>query len=176
MTGKAARETLGMLGVIASMLFVGLELRQSNVQARAAAYQAVGIATAEFHRITDERWIRISLESRDPTALVRWTPIDWELLFRSSLDGLRMAETVQLQVEQAVLPADAMERLGYNWYRTGFLSQPAAHCIWPMLRSGLSATILEYVERTPQAARAECPSDLPGLETWSLTPTAIGSP
>ena len=60
MSGKAGRETLGMLGVIASMIFVGFEIRQSNVQARAAAYQAIGVATAEFHRITDERSIRIS--------------------------------------------------------------------------------------------------------------------
>ena len=176
MSGKAARETLGMLAVIASMIFVGLEIRQSNVQARAAAYQAIGIATAEYHRITDERSIRTSLESRDPTALARWTPMDWEFFSRSSLDGLRLAETVLLQIEQAVLPEDAMERLGYNWYRAGFLAQPAALCIWPMLRSGLSATILEYVERTPQGERAECPSDLAGLESWSLTPFEIETP
>jgi hypothetical protein len=50
MSGKAVRETLAALGVIAWMVFVGLELRQSNVQARAASYQAIGIATAELHR------------------------------------------------------------------------------------------------------------------------------
>ena len=49
MSGKAIRETLAALGVIASMVFVGLEIRQSNVQARAAAYQAIGIASAEAH-------------------------------------------------------------------------------------------------------------------------------
>ena len=49
MSGKAIRETLAALGVIASMVFVGMEIRTSNVQARAAAYQAIGIATAEWH-------------------------------------------------------------------------------------------------------------------------------
>ena len=32
MSGKALRETLTALGVIASMAFVGWEIRQSNVQ------------------------------------------------------------------------------------------------------------------------------------------------
>jgi hypothetical protein len=37
------------LGVIASLAFVGVQISISNTQARAAAYQAIGIATSEFH-------------------------------------------------------------------------------------------------------------------------------
>jgi len=39
-TGTALRETLAARGVIASMAFVGMQIRDSNVQARAAAYLA----------------------------------------------------------------------------------------------------------------------------------------
>jgi hypothetical protein len=40
MSGKAARETLGFLAVVAGLVFVGLRIQQSNVQARAATRQA----------------------------------------------------------------------------------------------------------------------------------------
>ncbi|UCC24384.1 MAG: hypothetical protein JSU98_11680 [Gemmatimonadales bacterium] len=39
MTGKTARETLGTLGVIASLVFVGLEIQQNTQAVRAAAIQ-----------------------------------------------------------------------------------------------------------------------------------------
>jgi hypothetical protein len=39
MSGKAVRETLGFLGVIASLIFVGLEIRQNTVTAQATAVQ-----------------------------------------------------------------------------------------------------------------------------------------
>ena len=40
MSGKAIRETLAALGVIASLVFVGMEIRQNNTVARMSAYQA----------------------------------------------------------------------------------------------------------------------------------------
>jgi len=48
-------ELAGIFGILASLVFVGLELRASNVQARAAAFQAIGIATSEFHQTMDDR-------------------------------------------------------------------------------------------------------------------------
>ena len=42
MSKKAIPETLAALGVIASLVFVGLEVRQNTVSARAAAYQDMG--------------------------------------------------------------------------------------------------------------------------------------
>ena len=38
MSGKAIRETLAALGVIASMVFVGMEIRQNTAVARASAH------------------------------------------------------------------------------------------------------------------------------------------
>ncbi len=50
MSKKAIRETLAVLGVVASLIFVGYEIRQNTIAARAAAYQAIGIATAAAFR------------------------------------------------------------------------------------------------------------------------------
>ena len=46
MSTKAIGETLAALSVVASLIFVGYEIRQNTVAARAAAYQAIGIASA----------------------------------------------------------------------------------------------------------------------------------
>lgn len=37
---------MGLLGVVAPLVFVGLELRQSRIAARATAYQELGIVVA----------------------------------------------------------------------------------------------------------------------------------
>ena len=114
-SSQAIRETLAALGVIASLAFVGVQICISNTQARAAAYQAIGIATAEFHRSFDDRLNRLNTESSYPEAIARWHLEDWERYARMIRADLRMLKTVQLQVEQGLLPDDAMSRLGYNW-------------------------------------------------------------
>lgn len=39
MSRKAIRETLGFVGVIASLIFIGLEIHQNTLASRAAAIQ-----------------------------------------------------------------------------------------------------------------------------------------
>ncbi len=39
-------EAVALLGVIASLVFVGLEIRENRIAARAAAYRELGIAVA----------------------------------------------------------------------------------------------------------------------------------
>ena len=39
MSGKAIRETLGFLAVVASMVFVGVEIQQNSQSVQAATYQ-----------------------------------------------------------------------------------------------------------------------------------------
>ena len=106
MSGKAVREILGFLGVIASLAFVGLQVRQSNIQARAAAYQEIGIATADWHQGMDETLLRLSREAEYAEAITRWDAMDWEAYSRKWLAGVRLGETVLLQVEQGLLEPD----------------------------------------------------------------------
>ena len=50
------REVLGFLGVTASLVFVGLEVRQNTIATRATAYQGMGAAVAEV-------WLEIASDS-----------------------------------------------------------------------------------------------------------------
>jgi hypothetical protein len=85
------RQSVAAAGVVASLAFVGLQIRQSNIQARAAAYQAIGIATSEFHRGFDARMNRLTTESDYPEAVKRWTLEDWERMERMFTADLRHA-------------------------------------------------------------------------------------
>ena len=58
MSGKAIAEALAAMGVIASMMFVGMEIRQSNAQARAAAYQSIGVATAQTGTALNDGFVK----------------------------------------------------------------------------------------------------------------------
>ena len=167
MSGRAIRETLAALGVIASMVFVGLEIRASNTQARAAAYQAIGIATSEFHRDFDDELNRLYSEAAYAEGVERWSVSDWDRFHRSITADLRMFETILLQVEQRLLPADAMERLGYNW--GPILSTPAIACLWPSLSQGVGESVRGLIEAgTPVGDRFDCQVDIEALRAQTV--------
>src|SRR3954470_2464130 len=105
-SSRTIRQSVAAIGVIISLAFVGMQIRESNRQARAAAYQAIGISTAEFHRSFTPRMNRLATESAYPEAVKRWTLEDWETVDRVYTADLRMLETILLQVEQGLLPPD----------------------------------------------------------------------
>ncbi len=149
MSGKAIRETLGFLAIVASMVFVGLEIRQNTVAARSAAYQAIGIATASaFDNMAHDRQFLIS--TRKEAAAMDAT--DWLQYGNKVTTFARLGETVLLQVEQGLLPPDAMERLGYvGWESTFYVPKNA--CVWPLIRPWVSVAFRQFVEegRDPDA-------------------------
>ncbi len=148
MSGKAMRETFTALGVIASMIFVGWEIRQNTVAARSAAYQAIGIATAAaFDNMAHDR--QYSGASKGAAAM---DTTDWRQFALKMTTFARLGETVLLQVEQKLLPPDAMERLGYTGWQ-GIFEEPTEACVWPLIRPDVSASFREYVEegRDPNA-------------------------
>ena len=167
MLSKTVRETLAVVGVIGSMAFVGMQIRESNIQARASAYAAIGIATSEFHRSFDARLNRLATESDYPDVVQKWTLADWESLQRIYTADLRMFETILLQVEQGLLPADAMVRLGYNW--GPILKSPGMACLWPELQTQVGPSVRKAIEdSTPKAERFECKVDLKALRDETI--------
>src|SRR5678816_2481729 len=159
MLSKTVRETLAVVGVIGSMAFVGMQIRESNVQARAAAYAAIGIATSEFHRSFDARLNRLMTESDYPEVVQKWTLADWESVQRIYTAALRRLETILLQVDQGLLPADATARLGYNW--GSVLTSPSYACLWPELQTAVGLSVRKTIEdSTPKADRFVCQVDL----------------
>ena len=159
MSSKAIRETLTALGVIASMVFVGFEIRQSNIQARAAAYQAIGIATAAaFDSQAHDREYLMAVTKGAATMDTN----DWRQLHNKFTVFARLGETVLLQVEQGLLDEDAMERLGYGGWRDIFqplaprYQGPTYACIWPLIRPGVSESFRQFVEEGQDPNAIDC--------------------
>jgi len=152
MSPRAIRETLAVLGVIASLLFVGWEIRQNTIAARASAYQAIGIATASA----------FDSQAHDPQSLAAlqktaadMDSTDWAQFQLVMTVFARLGETVLLQVEQRLLPPDAMERLGYGGWPQ-ILGNPKTACVWPSIRAGVSDSFREYVEGAQEASTIDC--------------------
>ena len=147
MTRPSLKEAVAFIGVVASLAFVGMEIRQNNQLARAEAFQAVGIATAEA-------WVEFSqnpdharaLATRDPDAIAEWTPEDWSRRFMWWSTWLRLSETILIQVEQGVLPVDATENLGYRSFENWLGAYPGFACLWPALRRSVGPALRDRIE------------------------------
>ena len=159
MSTKAIREILAAVGVAASLAFVGFEIRQNTVAARAAAYQAIGIATASAldSWAHDRPFLRLSQKASSDMDSTDW------LQFATKMTAFaRLGETVLLQVEQGLLSSDAMERLGYRGWMTIFEDTKTA-CIWPLIRPGVSSSFREFVEGQGNVNAIDCSVfDIPG--------------
>jgi hypothetical protein len=140
-------EAVALLGVVASLVFVGLELRQNRIAARAAAYQELGIAIADnwMGRASD-RVLNdlVALATTADSATWAEVPASDVYLLRSYVAAnLRLHETAFLQVEQGLLGSDALETLGWTY----FIDSVLLDRMWPQLRPLVSAGFAEYLER-----------------------------
>jgi len=149
---KGKIELIGIIVVVLSLLFVGYEIRQNTIAARAAAYQSIGIATASVldNAAHDLRYQETYLKS--PEEL---TQAEWGQLLSKMHAWARLGETVLLQIEQGLLPPDAMERLGYRSWKT-ILEDPWMACAWPHIRKGVSDAFREYVEDSQDSIDIDC--------------------
>jgi len=106
MSKQALRETIGFIGVVASLLFVGLQIRQTNAIARAQTRQALASEYREF-------WTAMAFgdhfdEIRGPAlggtdsraSIVQWV-------------RMRLLENVYHQFREGVI--DESVFLGYGW-------------------------------------------------------------
>ena len=176
MSGKAWKETLAALGVIASLVFVGWEIRQNTQQARAEAFQAVGIAAAEFHQAIafDERLSVLWAEHNNPVRLQEWTEADWATYFRSIVGYARLLETVQIQVLEDVLPDDGLERLGFARANEFLQIWGGFACVWPRVQNFVGESVYDLIEEVPQADRFACPADLAALFSGATGGVDVG--
>jgi len=161
---RAYVELVGIFGIIVSLIFVGIELRNSNVQARAAAFQAIGIATSEFHQTMDDRLNLLYEQAFDEKALKTWSYSDWLAVDRRLRADLRLFETALLQVEQGLLGEETIVNLGFAAFGENFLSIPAVACLWPRLSAGpgrVGPQVRAWIENgSPPGGRANCPVEL----------------
>ena len=140
---REAGEAIALVGVLASLVFVGLEIRQNNRIARAAAYQTIGIAISES-------WLA-SATNRDLAETIdrvfaadssSWDPLDLSVTVNYLGSILRLYETTYLQVQEELLPPDALESLGWSTLDEG----PFLRHLWPNVRASVTPEFRAYLE------------------------------
>ena len=138
-------EMMGLIAVFAGLIFVGLEIRQNNQLAQAAAYQEIGFATAQNwqDRSQDPEFNRIYLRHfyASPEWWADQDPRDVERLITLWIGSLRQYETIYLQVDLGLLDKAAMERLGWGLVR----DIPALRHLWPQLGLVVTPSFADYI-------------------------------
>ena len=147
MSNKGLKETIGLVGVIAGLLFVGWEIRQNNQLARAAAYQAMGAELAEFWLTADpilsKRFSTVPLTAEDISAM---SEEELARAWANWVSVLRTLEATWRQVELGLLDPEAFGYFGNNSPVFTGAAANNLQLIWPEVRDLMSPDFAAFVE------------------------------
>ena len=94
MSAKAIRETLGFLAVVASMVFVGLEIRQNTNAVRGATLHGIADQSFQYNLelVQDSDWMRIMTVLRSGAAVADLSPEDRQRVTWGFMASTRIME------------------------------------------------------------------------------------
>lgn len=136
-------EAIGLLALILSLVFVGLEVRQNTIATRAAAYQAHGehLSNQWQEAALNEDVVRLTLA--DESNWDQLTAVERTQLTFLWVSTFRNYETILLQVEEGLLDEDAMNRLGWgDAFEPGY----SARMLWPEISKQINPRVREHIE------------------------------
>lgn len=142
---RSIAEIFGVLGVIASLVFVGVEIRQNTAAVRSAAIlhvsdqaMSLGLTIAG-----DDALVRLYAEARQGRRLDSFEPQDETRYLVLVNAGLRRVENIFLQVETGVLDPKSLQQVGVAFYQ-----EPAARDVWELVRPGFDPAFASYWDET----------------------------
>ncbi len=162
-------EFVGAIAVVATLLYLAIQVRNSTIQARASAYQTTGIALGQYFLNLDDRTLRLINEANYSEALLRWTLADWEKFRQSHIAALRMLEGIHLQ--EGLLGSDAMEQFGITVGSNEAVNTPGFRCIWPDLRSAVGPSLRILIDKALGSGQFDCPVDIRELRDQTILET-----
>ena len=115
-------ELVGFVSVIASLIFVGMEIRQNTTAVRGATNQAISDQATELYLAiaTDRNLASLTVKLYDGVPRKDFDPIDDMQLFLTVMTGLRRVENIFLQLEDNILDERAFDRIGLSFYRSNY--------------------------------------------------------
>ena len=141
-------EVVGFIGVIGSLVFVGVQIRQNTLAARASAYQQMGAAVSEMWFSTAQDPHRAVLTMRFfEEASAKFTPAEEAVLINQTVGAFRQLETTWRQVKLGLLDAEALEAFGWNAEGSSALSINTRR-LWPRIAPRMSPDFKVYIEGT----------------------------
>ena len=150
MKGKAIRETVGFLAVVASLVFVGMEIRQNNTLARAAAYESIGTRLADFWETMALEWPELAqklvLSTLTTEDLEDFSETEMTQVVALSVSLLRQLEITWRQVQLGLLNESALNYFGNDAPMDAEAGMGNLEPLWPQVRPWMSPDFAAYVE------------------------------
>ncbi len=141
---RAIRETLAALGVIVSLIFVGIEIRQNTSAVRGNSVQAIAQQNLEIAlaAMTDGELLRTLVTLEAGSSIQDLDPAGRLRLGMYYMASLRITENRLRQVEVGILDEDALEQLGGvgSMYRTPYFQQ-----WWDENKARFAADFVEFM-------------------------------
>ena len=153
-------EAVAAAGVFLGLVFVGWEIRQNTLAARASAYQAMGTAASSIWLALGsdpERaglWLRLhEIEISD--SLDRYSEDDIDMLVVLLTGVLRQFETTWRQVQLGLLAPEALASFGWNSHNRP--STANLRYLWPRVKPNMSPDFATAIELMffPSGAKAQ---------------------
>ena len=145
MSKREIFEIAGLLGVIGSLVFVGVEIRQNSSEIRGSTHQSVSEQINELYLTIaeDERLSNLISEMMvNPNLRVKINSTDQLSLDFLILTGLRRIENIYLQYIDGILSKNAFDRIGMNFYRINYAMQT-----WEKYKSGFDRDFVSFFEK-----------------------------
>jgi len=144
MSGKDIRESVGLLLVVASMVFVGWEIRQNTTAVESATRQGLSEQLTDINLavLTDEQMPSILLRLRSGALSTDFTGEENQRARLFYFTYIRLINNAYQQVELGVLD----EQL-YAQLPGGFWSYPYIDAEWPSMSSSFEPSFGEFFER-----------------------------
>ena len=144
MAKREVFEIFGLIGVIGSLIFVGVEVRQNTAEIRGSTHQSVSEQVNELYLTIaeDERLSKLISEMMEDSNLrENLNPADQISLDFVILTGLRRIENIHLQYLDGILSNDAFDRIGMNFYRKQYAKET-----WEMYKGGFDDDFVSFFE------------------------------
>ena len=115
-------ELIGFISVIASLVFVGMEISQNTTAVRGSTNQAISDQASELYLTiaTDRNLAGLVKKLYDDVPKEDFDSIDEMQLFLTVMTGLRRVENIYLQLEDNILDDRAFDRIGLSFYRSKY--------------------------------------------------------
>jgi hypothetical protein len=144
MSGKAVRETLAALGVMASLVFVGWEIQQNTAVARAAGYEAfmAGITDHASMLATADVLAPLVVRYEAGASPDDFTPEEQLRITLNYVVLIRNWEGLYRWVAEGILPRSTLDMVGAG----GAFGNDYFRSLWPSLRSSFAPGFVDFFE------------------------------
>lgn len=142
MNGKELRETLGFMAVVASLGFVGFEIRQNTAAVESTAFQSLNeLRHQATSLLATDPGPELVVRLRNGALPDDFTPAEDQWVRLVYYQHINLLQAAYHQVKVGVLNEDV-----FDLFWTGFLSLDYLRAAWPSMRYSYDPEFADFFE------------------------------